>query len=45
MKGFHLYNGGSLIEIVVGMMKTFMKKKFVDRVSVYVTDIQFLGQS
>jgi hypothetical protein len=37
VKGFHYYNVGTIIEVIMSMVKQFMKKKHQDRVQVHDT--------
>lgn len=37
MKGFHLYNAGGFFEIVTGIVKPFLKKKYLERNGVHST--------
>jgi len=32
MKGFHIYNVGTFFEVIMGISRPFMKKKFLERV-------------
>jgi hypothetical protein len=37
MKGLHFYNGGAFFEMLMGVVRPFMKKKFLERISVHST--------
>jgi len=37
MKGFHMYNAGTFFEVIMGISRPFMKKKYLERIHVHST--------